>query len=498
MSKYIIEKVDDPDLIEFGQTVLRNSKGIIAGGIFRDIIEFSDNGEISFKTMEDIRAEHSKDVDIFFRSKDDFEYFKSDVETWDRSTAPYDGPNSVRIWIPLGTMTRARLLCLDLVHKHFGTPAEILDDFDFTISQCALYRENDGFYLIYGKDFKAHLKNRILEHVDEPEKSGHIIERMMRYVRYGFTPTEETVKKCLTAFCKNYKNIEHIKIDELLLNSDFQSYYENKRKEFEQFKNKDWLDKINKWKSRVKKRHISLQVQSMDKKYKELQNEWLMFICFLKDYWYSTAKMDQYFAASFSSKYVASFNISILLEQIWEGLSFNEITEKCSKLASDLGFSLVIEEEDDSRSVYSSYSLLKLLEFFHSQKEILGMKAIQSFLTNMLSYRFIPQSNKNYIQCLSCQSMIQDRSCDCDENETVLPMLEADVLLKALTKKKNDKEWMKECLNFFSQIYDDKLDRVPTLYEWHQALENEVFEPDLSPSLMFSLMIDDSMSLSSV
>ena len=93
--------------------------------------------------------------------------------------------------------------------------------------------------------------------------------------------------------------------------------------------------------------------------------------------------------------------------------------------------------------------------------------------------------------------MIQDRSCDCGDN-TFLPMLEAEILLKILTKKKNDEEWMKECLNFFSQIYDDKLERVPTLYEWHQALENEMFEPDLSPSLMFSLMIDDSMSLSSV
>lgn len=496
MSKYIIEKVDDPDLIEFGQTLLRNDKGIIAGGIFRDIIEFSDNGEISFKTMEDIKYEHSKDVDVFFRNKDDFECFKSDVETWDRSTAPYDGPNSVRINVPLGTMTRARLLGLDLVHKFFGTPEEILDDFDFTVSQCALYRESDEFYLIYGKDFKAHLKNRILEYTDEPKKSGDIIERMMRYVGYGFTPTEETAKKCLTVFCKNYKNIEHIKIDELLLNSDFQSYYENKRKEFKQFKNKGWLSKINMGGSRTKKRHFSLQVQSMSRKGKELQNEWLMFIRFLRGYWHSTAKMDEY-AASFSSKYTTSFNTSILLEQIWEGLSFNEITEKCSKLAGDLGFSLVIDEGDDSRWVYSSYSLLKLLEFFHSQKEILGMKAIQSFLTNMLSYRFIPQSNKNYIQCLSCKSMIQDRSCDCYESP-VLPLLEAEILLKILTKKKNDEEWMKECLDFFSQIYDDKLDRVPTLYEWHEALENEMFEPSLSPSLMFSLMIDDSMSLSSV
>lgn len=497
MSKYIIEKVDDPDLIEFGQTVLRNSKGIIAGGIFRDIIEFSDNGVISFKTMEDIRAERSKDVDVFFRSKDDFECFKSDVESWDRSTAPHDGPNSVRINIPLGTMKSARLLGLDLIHKFFGTPEEILDDFDFTVSQCALYRESDGFYLIYGKIFKTHLENRVFEYADEPEKSGHIIERMMRYVNYGFTPTEETVKKCLTAFWQNYKNIENVKIDELLLNADFQLYYKNRIKTAEELRRRESKNKTVRWTIEGSVLRDRMREQLVDLHCSQLQDEWLSFIYYLKEYWQFNTQIDNFLVASFSSKYAASFNILVLLEQINEGLSFNEITEKCSKLAGDLGFSLIIDREDETRWIYSSYSLLKLLEFFHSEKDHLGLDVVQSFLTKILAYRFIPQSDKNFIQCLSCQSMIQDRTCDCGDN-AFLPMLEADVLLKALTQKKNDEEWMKECLNFFSQIYDDKPERVPTLYEWHQALENEMFEPDLSPSLMFSLMIDDSMSLSSV
>lgn len=496
MSKYIIEKVDDPNLIEFGQTVLRNNKGIIAGGVFRGIIGFSDNGEIVFKTMEDIKAERSKDVDVFFLSKNDFEDFKSDVETWDRTSAPYDGPNSVKIMIPLGRTKMDRLLGLDLVHKFFGTPEEILDDFDFTILQCALYREDDGFYLIYGKNFKTHLENRVFEYVDEPEKSGHIIERMMRYVDYGFTPTEKTIKKCLTAFCQNYKNIENVKIDELLLNADFQLYYKDRIKAAEKLR-RESKNKTVRWTRESSTLRDRMREQLVDLHCSQLQNEWLSFIYYLKEYWQFNTQMENNLVASFSSKYAANFNISILLEQINEGLSFHEVTGKCSKSAGDLGFSLIIDREYETRWIYSSYSLLKLLEFFHSEKDYLGLDVVQSFLTKILAYRFIPQSDKNFIQCISCQSMIQDQSCDCGHN-TFLPMLEADVLLKTLTQKKNDKEWMKECLNFFSQIYDDKLDRVPTLYEWHEALENEMFEPNLPPSLMFSLMINDSMSLSSV
>lgn len=485
MSKYIVEKVDDPHLIEFGELVLRNTRGIIAGGVFRDLIEFSDNGLIAFKAMEAIKAERSKDVDVFFRDENDYKHFKNNAESWLGSTVHLYGVNSVGINIPLGTtMTKARLVYLDLVHKYFGTPEQILDGFDFTISQCALYRDNDDFYLMYGQDFKNHLKNDVLEYADVPEKSGHIIERMMRYVKYGFLPSEETVKNCLTSFCQNYENLRNVNVDEFLLNPDFQSYQQERIKQAESIKAQGIENKVSRW---------GRQQRSMKTKQQQLQNEWLSFIYFLQDYWHSIIKVDKFLVASFTSKYAASFNIAILLEQLSKGLTYKDIEQRCNELAGNLRIALIIDEEHEYRRVYSSYSLMNLLEFFESEKDCLGWEKIQSFLRNVLSYRFIPQSKQNFVQCVDCGSMIHDRTCDCDENESVLPMLEADVLLKVLTHKKSDEQWTNECLSFFSQIYENRVEEIPTLFEWHHALENDVFEPSLSPSLMFSLMIDSSM-----
>lgn len=487
MSKYIVEKVDDPHLIEFGELVLRNTRGIIAGGVFRDLIEFSDNGLIAFKTMEAIKAERSKDVDVFFRDENDYKHFKNDAESWLGSTVHYNGSNSVGVNIPLGTtMTKSRLVYLDLVHKYFGTPEQILDGFDFSVSQCALYREDDSFYLMYGKDFKNHLHNKVLEYAGNPEKSGNIIERMMRYTSYGFTPNEDTVKKCLISFCKSFEHTQDINIEDLLLNSDFQKYYQKQLEEAEKHRAKGVSSKP----------HHRGRRKAMFNKQKQMQNEWLSFIYFLLNYWHSTVKVDNYLAASFSSKYAAAHNISTLLEQMSSGYSYEAIDERCGELAAKLGIALVIDEGEEYRWVYSSYSLMKFLEFLTIEKDTLGLDRVQEFLRIMLSSRFVPQSKRNFVRCASCSKSLSGRLCDCNDDRELLLEMESDVLFKVLTHK-NDEQWMNDCLNFFSQLYDDQVEEIPTLFEWHHALKNDVFDPKIPPSLMFSLMIDNSMEADS-
>lgn len=70
-------------------------------------------------------------------------------------------------------------------------------------------------------------------------------------------------------------------------------------------------------------------------------------------------------------------------------------------------------------------------------------------------------------------------------------MLEADIILRALCCNVLDVEWMENCLDFFVQLSEDPDLPLPSLYEWHQAFENGVFEPSFTPSLMFSLMRND-------
>lgn len=485
MAKYIVERVEDPNLIEFANFILQATPGIIAGGVFRELFDFTDDGEIKVKTMGDLQNERSKDVDIFFRNEEDFNNSKNIVSSSRTNLPAYNGVRSMGIGIPLpGKKLSSRMIQLDLVHKYFGSPEQILDGFDFTVSQCALYREDDSFYLMYGKDFKNHLQNNILEYAGKPEKSGNIIERMMRYTSYGFTPNEDTVKKCLISFCKSFENTQDINIEDLLLNSDFQEYYQKQLEEIEKHRAKRVSSKP----------HHRGRRKAMFNKQKQMQNEWLSFIYFLLNYWHSTVKVDNYLAASFSSKYAAAHNISTLLEQMSSGYSYEAIDERCGELAAKLGIALVIDEGEEYRWVYSSYSLMKFLEFLTIEKDTLGLDTIQEFLKTMFSSRFVPQSKRNFVRCASCSKSLSGNFCDCNDDRELLLEMEADVLFKVLTHK-NDEQWMNDCLNFFSHLYDDQVEEIPTLFEWHHVLKNDMFDPKIPPSLMFSLMIDNSMEL---
>lgn len=481
MSKYIIEKVEDPNLIEFAEFILQATPGIIAGGVFRELFDFTDDGEIKVKAMGDLQNEQSKDVDIFFRNEEDFNNSKNIVSSSQTNLPAYHGVRSTGIRIPLpGKTLSSRLIQLDLVHKYFGSPEQILDGFDFTVSQCAVYREDDEFYLMYVKDFKNHLQNSILEYADKPEKSGNIIERMMRYTSYGFTPSKDTVKKCLTSFCNSFEHTQDINIEDLLLNSDFQKYYQKQLEEAEKHRAKGVSSKP----------HHRGRRKAMFNNQKQMQSEWLSFIYFLLNYWHSTVKVDNYLAASFSSKYAAAHNISKLLEQMSSGYSYEAIDERCGKLAADLGIALILDEGEEYRWVYSSYSLMKFLEFLTIEKDTLGLDRVQEFLRTMLSSRFVPQSKRNFVRCASCGKSLSGRLCDCSIEKELLLEMESDVILKIL-QYKDDELWKSNCLDFFFQFYDSRIEEVPTLRQWHRILENDLFDPEIPPEMMAVLMIGE-------
>lgn len=163
-------------------------KGFICGGCFKNLF----NGE------------KMKDVDIFFESPEDWwsavKHF--DKECGDGATGNgsvfflYENEN-VKAYVHKGTGTR-----IELCQRIFGTPEQIISRFDFTITKAAYFKKEvedengEGTHIEYAllihPDFFEHLHNKRLVIDDKIPFPMSTLERMFRYVKYGYGPCRET------------------------------------------------------------------------------------------------------------------------------------------------------------------------------------------------------------------------------------------------------------------------------------------------------------------
>lgn len=198
-------------------------KGFICGGCFKNIFN----------------KEKVKDLDIFFPSRTDFddavEYYNSQTagywingdpdDTLSEDKAEYkflyENAN-VKAYIHKKTGVRIELCC-----KIFGTAEDILNQFDFTITKFAYYKEevedetgaevenpfDDDLYEDKDNNIETHIEYRVLVH-DKFFEHLHMkrlvtddripfpmstFERAFRYAKYGYFPCKETKMKMARA-----------------------------------------------------------------------------------------------------------------------------------------------------------------------------------------------------------------------------------------------------------------------------------------------------------
>lgn len=188
---------------------LTGHKGFICGGCFKNILN----------------KEKVKDLDIFFKTKTDWEdacrYFDEQTPGYgfDEDTLSYE--NATWLFHYENSKVKAYKnketgMVVELCCSIFGTPKEILDNFDFTITKFAYYKEEvedefdpDVDPLLLG----THWENRILchesffEHLhlhrlvidDKIPFPMSTLERMFRYIKYGYYPCKETKVKIAKA-----------------------------------------------------------------------------------------------------------------------------------------------------------------------------------------------------------------------------------------------------------------------------------------------------------
>lgn len=181
-------------------------KGFIAGGCFKNI--FSN--------------EKVKDLDIFFKSQLDWD---NAVEYFDELCGEDNIGGTYRFYYENKKVKAYKNvdsgIVVELINTTFGTPEQILNNFDFTIAKFAYYKEevtdddnNDPFGVDSSKKEKnTHIEYKILcdsnffEHLhlkrlvtdDKIPFPVSTFERMIRYIKYGFLPCKETKLKIIQA-----------------------------------------------------------------------------------------------------------------------------------------------------------------------------------------------------------------------------------------------------------------------------------------------------------
>lgn len=178
-----------------------NHRGFIAGGCFKNLF----NGE------------HIKDVDVFFRDRADFLHGVQSLHDCDEFEPLYKSENVNAYRHKESGVT------VELVQSIFGTPEEIISQFDFTVTKFAYYKEVVEKYerinlaefglaepgeevesvweykSVYHPQFFEHLHLKRLIIDDRIPFPMSTFNRVLRYRKYGFVPCVETKQKLINA-----------------------------------------------------------------------------------------------------------------------------------------------------------------------------------------------------------------------------------------------------------------------------------------------------------
>lgn len=198
-NEFIEKESDNYRNLQWLNKYIGSHNGFIAGGCFKNIFN----------------NEKIKDLDIFFENEDDLQ---EAIDYYNKNGCTYEfyyRNDNVVAFIDKNTGIR-----LELIQKTFGTPEEIINDFDFSITKFAYFTEEfkreGGSYgttykIIHHKDFFEHLHmKRLVVNKDLLYPFG-TFERMIRYIKYGYMPCKESKLNIIKAI----KDKEITKDDDL-------------------------------------------------------------------------------------------------------------------------------------------------------------------------------------------------------------------------------------------------------------------------------------------
>lgn len=184
------------DILNFRQLFfldefLLGHNGFIAGGCFKNIFN----------------NEPVKDIDVFFENNADFlqakRVFKQLItEHPDKWSKSYRNAKVYAVY------SKKHNIRIELIRSVFGTPEQILKDFDFTVTKFAYYVDKSlvdpedymaQFQVMYHEDYFEHLQmKRLVLDANIPFPIS-TFNRSYKYTGYGYNLCRESKAKLLTA-----------------------------------------------------------------------------------------------------------------------------------------------------------------------------------------------------------------------------------------------------------------------------------------------------------
>ena len=105
---------------------------------------------------------------------------------------------------------------IELIRKVFGTPEEIIKDFDFDITKFAYFKDSDNQYkCLLHKDFFEHLHLRRLVIDDKINYPIGTFQRILKYIKYGYGLCKDSKLKII----KSLSELNSSDINENNINS---------------------------------------------------------------------------------------------------------------------------------------------------------------------------------------------------------------------------------------------------------------------------------------
>ena len=178
---------------------LKMTKGFIAGGVFKDI--FLDKP--------------FRDIDFFFENEEDFIKSRNAFIQDPSFKLKYRNGNAY------GFINESIQLNIELICKKFGSPTEILNGFDFSVSKFALYSFNNDLYVKFHPLFFEDLSDKKLR-FDLNERSPiNQLKRILKYSRYGFIVESKDIHLLLNKI----NQLDSSAFDEILFSDTIDHYY---------------------------------------------------------------------------------------------------------------------------------------------------------------------------------------------------------------------------------------------------------------------------------
>lgn len=470
MPKYITLPAP-PTIAEYFNVFLKDNSAFVAGGVLRTMFERIKSTNIEVSSPDELLNMlkkvdciwEMKDIDLFFKSEEDFnkaiEKFNENSET----EIYYETDNSVGLTISWDSPV------LDLVRREFNNVEETLNNFDFTVSQCALYRgEDDKFYLTFSEDFLNDVfcnKLRLTDSIRYGKvEAVNPLERTLRHIRYGYMIDDQNAREILQIAIQLYP--------ELIELSD----------------NKKFAKKI-----------LSDEVSSQ-KGFKKLLN---------------SVDPNSSNIGSFSTGYTVERGAirSIVQQMVEPDFDSEKAIENYRKKQNSSSYMY------DFSNSEAGYGTFRFLDFIDSKKDIIGNDNAEILTHFSLLYNFTVDDLFENVWCNVCKNDFKNCSygkilltnnrekavlghpqqkqlfakTKSDPDNQIFSLRKfsensIEVIYKAFMMNKNDDTWIRDTAQFFVEYASTVDDTRISLKNWHKFLDDGLFDPSLPPSLTLSLV----------